>query len=168
MNLYNYDGNIYLDNNDIKNIDDNILRKNIVYVNQKTELFDDTIFENIKYGNNITENDILNIIHKYKLNNIYSGLKENYNSNCGVNGNKLSLGMQKITILLRAYFKIKDSKIIIFDEPLAGLDKETRKKILKLISDIDRNKTIIIITHDVEILSIVDKQIDINNIKLNS
>ena len=168
MNLYNYEGNIYLDNNDIKNIDYNILRKNIIYINQKTELFDNTIYENIKYGNNINEDDILNIINKYNLNNIYSGLKENYNSNCGVNGNKLSLGMQKITILLRAYFKVKDSKIIIFDEPLAGLDKDTRKKILKLINDIDKTKTIIIITHDVEILSIVDKQIDINDIKLNS
>ena len=164
INLYNYQGSIYLDNYDIKKIDDEILRQNIIYVNQKTHLFDDTIFENIKYGNNnISNDDILKVINKYHFDYIYQGLKNNYNTNCGVNGNNLSMGMQKITILLRAYFKFNNSKVIIFDEPLASLDHNTRQNVLKLINDIDKNKTIIIITHDTEILSIVNRKIDITS-----
>ena len=168
MNLYKYDGDIYIDDKNIKYIDDNILRKNIIYVNQKTGLFEDTIFENIKYGNNISNDDIINIINKYELSNIFNGLNQNYNTNCGVNGNNLSLGMQKIIILLRAYFKIIYAKIIIFDEPLSGLDQYSRNKILNLIKDINKDKTIIIITHDTEILSIVNKNINIDNIKIDS
>ena len=127
-------------------------------------MFEDTIFENIRYGNKINNDDIINIINKFDLNNIFENLKEKYNTNCGVRGNNLSLGMQKIIILLRAYFKFKDSKVIIFDEPLAGLDFNTKKKILKFIKEIDKNKTIIIITHNEEIFSIVDKKINIENI----
>jgi ATP-binding cassette subfamily B protein len=168
MNLYKYDGKIFLDNNDIKFMNDNILRSNIIYINQKTELFEDTIFENIRYGNKISNDDIINIINKYELNNIFENLKQNYNTNCGVRGNNLSLGMQKIIILLRAYFKFKESKVIIFDEPLAGLDYHTKKKILKFISEIEKDKTIIIITHDEEIFSIVDRKINIENISLSS
>ena len=169
MNLYNYDGTIYLDNHNIKEIDDDILRQNIIYVNQKTHLFDNTIFENIKYGNNnISNNDILKVIHKYHFNNVFKGLNNNYNTNCGVNGNNLSMGMQKIIIILRAYFKFNNSKVIIFDEPLASLDHNTRKNVLKLINDINKDKTIIIITHDTEILSIVNRKININDIKINN
>ena len=168
LNLYNYEGKIYLDNQDIKLIDNNILRTNIIYVNQKTELFDDSIFENIKYGNKINKEDILQIINKYKLNNIFDNVKQNYNTNCGIRGNNLSLGMQKIIILLRAYFKFKDAKVIILDEPLAGLDYLTKKKILKFIKDIDKEKTILIITHDEEIFTIVDKRINIESLTENS
>ena len=55
-------------------------------------------------------------------------------------------------------------KIIIFDEPLAGLDKNSRKKIIKLIKNISENKTVIIITHDTEILDITDNIIEMNKI----
>ena len=93
-------------------------------------------------------------------------MKEGVYSNCGTNGSNLSLGMQKIVILLRGIFK-SNYKIIIFDEPLAGLDHISRGKIIKLIEDLNKNKnkTIIIITHDKEITRIADKVIDMNQIK---
>jgi ABC-type lipoprotein export system ATPase subunit len=58
-----------------------------------------------------------------------------------------------------------DSQIVLFDEPLAGLDAETRKKIMKMISDIDKSKTVIIITHDKEILSITNRSVDLKPMK---
>ena len=70
--------------------------------------------------------------------------------------------MQKTTILLRGIFK--KGKIIIFDEPLAGLDKLTRKKALKMIKENCSDKTVIIITHNNEIMPYVDRVIDINEI----
>ena len=58
----------------------------------------------------------------------------------------------------------KPSKIIIFDEPLAGLDQKTRKKIIKMIINESINKTLLIITHDKEIIPHMDRVVDINNL----
>jgi ABC-type transport system involved in cytochrome bd biosynthesis fused ATPase/permease subunit len=70
--------------------------------------------------------------------------------------------MQKVTIILRGIFK--ESKIYIFDEPLAGLDKKSREKIMKIINDIQKDKTIIIVTHDPEILVNLNTVYDMNQI----
>ena len=63
---------------------------------------------------------------------------------------------------------MRNSKIIILDEPLAGLDSKTREKIIKLILNECKNRTIIIITHDKEILPYMDRVVDINDIPSNS
>ena len=63
----------------------------------------------------------------------------------------------KITILLRGIFK--PGKIIIFDEPLSGLDATTRQKVIKLINEYCINKTVIVITHDKELLQHMDRMI---------
>ena len=155
-------GTIKIGGCNIKNINTDDLRKQITYVNQKTTLFNDTVLNNIKYGNNVTDNDVLNFIKKYNLESIYSGLKDGINSNAGVNGSNLSLGMQKVTILLRGIFK--ESKIYIFDEPLAGLDQNSREKVIKLIDDIPKSKTIIVVTHDPEIISHLDIIYELNKL----
>ena len=119
---------------------------------------------NIKYGNNASNEEIISYIRKYKFDTVYAGLTNGIYDIAGVNGGNLSLGMQKITLLLRGI--LKNSKVIIFDEPLSGLDANTRKKVIKLINDISSNKTIIIITHDVEILPNMDVVIDLNKLVL--
>jgi ABC-type transport system involved in cytochrome bd biosynthesis fused ATPase/permease subunit len=60
---------------------------------------------------------------------------------------------------------LKSGDIVIFDEPLAGLDAETRTKMIKLVKEMCKNKTLIIITHDKEILSIVDKTINLHKLQ---
>ena len=99
-------------------------------------------------------------MEKYKLGTVYQELENGINTDAGVHGSNLSLGMQKMTILLRGIFK--QGKIFAFDEPLAGLDQETRKKVIKLIMEICKNKTVLIITHNTEILPYVDETIDIS------
>jgi len=165
LNLYSYEGDILFDNVNTKDIDNNVLRSMVIYINQKTQMFDTTVLENIKYGNpGISDQDVLDVIDRYQLDTIYKGLQDGVYSQCGLNGNHLSLGMQKTTMLLRAYFKMAYAQIVLFDEPLAGLDGDTRKKIMKMISDIDKTKTVIIITHDKEILSITNRSIDLKPI----
>ena len=165
LNLYSYEGEILFDDVDTRDIDNNVLRSMVVYINQRTQMFDTTVIENIKYGNpDVSDQDILNVIEYYHLDSIFKGLNDGVYSQSGLNGNHLSLGMQKTTILLRAYFKMADAQIVLFDEPLAGLDGDTRKKIMKMISDIEKSKTVIIITHDREILEITDRSIDLKPI----
>ena len=149
-------GNIKIGNCNIGKINNEHLRSKLTYINQKTSLFNETVADNIKYGNpNLTTNQINDYLNKYDLTSIYTGLKNGINTNVGVNGSILSLGMQKVTMILRGIFKEND--IIILDEPLTGLDDKTKAKIIKIIDSIPRTKTIIVVTHDDEILSHLDK-----------
>ena len=93
MNVYDK-GDIYIDNINIKNYPINYLRDQITYLNQKTSLFNKSVFENISYGNkHVKKNEVLDIIKKYNITN-YNGLKNGIDENAGVNGANLSLGMQ--------------------------------------------------------------------------
>ncbi len=145
-------GEILIGGCNINKINTAKLRDKITYINQKTLLFNNSVIKNIQYGNsNLSEEEIIKFLKKYKLYEIYNKLPDGINTKAGVNGSLLSLGMQKITMIVRGLFKNGD--IFIFDEPLAGLDETTRKKIINVINDIDDNKTIIVVTHDPEILS---------------
>ena len=159
-------GNIYIDGVNVKNIDNEYLRNKVMYVNQRTLLFDKSVIYNIKYGNeNISDDKVIKLIQKYNLQSIYKELQNGLQSSCGVNGNNLSLGMQKTTIILRAI--LNECKIIIMDEPLSGLDQETRTKIIKLIMSECNNRTLIVITHDKEILPHMNKKINLQSLKNN-
>ena len=149
-------GKIMIGDCNIEKIANEKLRDKVVYINQKTQLFNESILKNIKYGNDsLTEEEVSNYLKKHKLDIVYSGLEKGIHTNAGVNGSKLSLGMQKITIILRGIFK--KGNIVILDEPLAGLDKKTKEKVILIINSIPRSKTVIVVTHDTEILSHLDK-----------
>jgi ATP-binding cassette subfamily B protein len=158
------DNTILIDNQDINKFSLSSLRKQISYINQNTKLFNKTIFENIKYGNNLTEEDIHLLIDKYKLNRIFKNLQNGFNTNVGVNGDSLSGGQKQIVQLLRSYNK--NNKILILDEPTSALDNETRETVLNIIKDISINSTLIIITHDENNLEIVNKTIKLKDGKI--
>ena len=129
-------------------------------------LYDISVIDNIKYGNNTETKDIIKLLTDYQLLELFNGLKDGIHNESGVQGNNLSGGMQKIVILLRTILKSDEnnSYIIIFDEPLAGLDEKTRKKVIKLINEKCQDKTLIIITHDKEILPHMSRVIDLSEI----
>lgn len=164
LKLYKYDGIIKINNINIQNINTKYLREKIIYVNQNTNMIDTNVIDNMKYGNSYNDKFIINLLNKYDLNNIFSGLKDGVYNNVEFGGNNLSLGMQKIIILIRGILKSYRGNIIIFDEPLAGLDYNSRKKVINLILNETKNKTLIIITHDKEILPYIDKVINIEKI----
>jgi ABC-type transport system involved in cytochrome bd biosynthesis fused ATPase/permease subunit len=78
-------------------------------------------------------------------------------------GINISMGMQKVIFLVRGI--LRDGVVFIFDEPLTSIDSKTRSSVLNMIKDRTADKTLIIITHDMEVSKIVDKVVDIN--KLN-
>ena len=165
LKLYNYDGKILINNIDIQKIDTNYLRSKIIYINQKTDMIESSIINNMNYGNNINNQKIIDLLNKYDLQIIFNRLKNGINENVNLNGTNLSLGMQKIVILIRGILKVNKGEIIIFDEPIAGLDNNTRKKVIKMINNEIKNKTLIVITHDKEILPYMDKVINIEKYK---
>ena len=164
INLHPYEGNIYIDNKNINKINNYTLRNNVVYINQRTVLLEKTVIENIMYGNKYTKNEIISFLNKYDLKTLFDNLPNDIYENVKVNGGNLSLGMQKIIILVRGILKSKKANILIIDEPLASLDQKTINKVLRMIKEECKNKTLLIITHDKEIYPIVDRIIDLNDI----
>ena len=94
---------------------------------------------------------------------IFNKLPNSIYTNAGVNGNNLSLGMQKVTMIMRGI--LKNGLIYAFDEPLTSLDTKTRKKIIILLMNELKDKTLIIITHDKEILPYMDKTLKMIELK---
>ena len=156
-------GDILIDNVNIKNIDTDYLRNKIIYVNQKTLMFNKSVLDNIKYGTQINEQQIIKLMEKYDLLTVFQKLPFGLKSDCGVNGNNLSMGMQKVIIMIRGI--LKNGIVYILDEPLTSLDSKTKKKIIKMIMNELKNKTIIVITHDKEIIPYMNKTININHLR---
>lgn len=158
-------GKILIDGNPIENYESDFLRQNITYVNQKTQLFNKNVMSNIQFGNDSSDQQVKDLINKYQL-DIFNNLGHDVYSEAGVEGANLSLGMQKIVIILRGI--LRPGKIILFDEPLAGLDAKTRKNVIRLIKDTCQDKTVIIVTHDQEIIPYVDKVVKLHQVNNQS
>lgn len=162
MGYYKVDNNmIYIDNIDINEYELNNLRTQISYVNQNTKLFNTTIIENIKYGTHMTDKDVIAIINDIGINDLYSNLEHGYNSKVGVGGDKLSGGQRQMVHILRCFGK--KNKIIILDEPTSSMDVYTKSLIMKAIKKLSKNCTLIIITHDKELLQLVEKVVVIKS-----
>lgn len=162
------EGLLTIDGHDVTKIALRHLRSQVNYINQRTYLFNTSIIKNIQYGNQASSEEVVSILQKYKLNAVYSKLKNGIETNAGVHGGSLSLGMQKVTMLMRGL--LRGGQVIVMDEPLAGLDAKTREKVMRFMADYTRNKTLIVITHDKEILPMMDRVVqfgDLNKTKPN-
>lgn len=158
-------GQIFIDNKDINSFNLSDLRKQISYVNQNTKLFSKSILDNIKYGNNdISEEQINDMCKKIKVESIFQNLKDGLNTPAGIEGSNLSGGQKQITLLLRSMFK--NNKIVILDEPTSAIDKENTQNVINAIKELSVNKTVIIITHDDTLLSLVNRVIKLDSGKI--
>ena len=162
MGYYKVDDNmIYIDNIDINEYELNNLRTQISYVNQNTKLFNTTIIENIKYGTTMTDKDVIQIINDIGINDLYSNLEHGFNSKVGIGGDKLSGGQRQMIYILRCFGK--NNKIIILDEPTSSIDVHTKSLIMKAIKKLSKKCTLIIITHDKELLKLVERVVVIKS-----
>jgi ABC-type multidrug transport system fused ATPase/permease subunit len=155
-------GSILIDGVPITDAHNEYLRSQVNYINQNTNLFNETVLYNMNYGNNVDEQIIIDKLKKYKLDEVFSELSDGIQSSCGVHGTNLSGGMQKVTMLIRGI--LKPSKIVLIDEPLSALDPETRVKVIKMIIEECKNKTLVVVTHDEEILPYMNEVIDIKDV----
>jgi len=147
---------IFIDGQEINDINLNSYRKHIGYLNQNVTLFNKSVRENILYG--FENNELEDIINKYGLNKVFQNLPNGLDTNAGLGGSNLSGGQKQVVLLLRSLLN-PNKKIIIMDEPSAAVDADTKKIIYPLIKELSHNKTIIIITHDKNMETMFDKTI---------
>jgi ABC-type multidrug transport system fused ATPase/permease subunit len=143
LQFYKVDnGAIYLDGQNVNDINVDAIRHHINYVNQKTTLFNDTILNNMRYGNDATDDEVVALLTTYDLMRVFKSLDTVVEKN----GSNISLGMQKVIFLVRGL--LKKSTVYILDEPFSSIDPTTRASVLRMIDDCTTGKTLIVITHD--------------------
>lgn len=139
------DGNIFIDNINIKDINLKSLRDNITIVTQDLLIFDDTIKNNIIINNNVSD-EILNEICKIVgLNDYINTLDNGLDTIVGEKGTKISGGQKQRIALARAL--ISNNNILILDEATSSLDNISQNAILNNISKYIKDKIVIIIAH---------------------
>ena len=163
LRLYdNYSGSILINSKDIKELDLTDVRNSVSIVTQETILFNESIFNNIKYGNLEASDEEISLVAKNAgVSSFSEELDQKLDTVIGENGVKLSGGQRQRIAIARAL--IKDAPLLIMDEATSSLDNITENKIHETINSLMNNKTKLIIAHrlstieDADIIYVLDK-----------
>ncbi len=159
------DGSIKIDGTDIRDITQESLRKNISFVPQEANMFNRTIFENIKYARpNATRAEVINAAKKAHIHEFIVKLPNGYNTLVGNNGIKLSGGQRQRVSIARAL--LKNAPILVLDEATSALDSQNEVMIQKSLANAMHGKTTLVIAHRLSTLRNMDKIIVIKNGKI--
>ncbi len=150
-------GEIQVDGNQLKNIKHK-WQKNFAYIPQNFYILDDTILENILFGedkDNINYDLLSKALKFASLDKFIDDLPEKLNTVVGPNGKKLSGGQSQRLAIARAIYQ--NTNLLVFDEATNSLDEKTEDEILNKIYQLKGSKTVIIITHNHKILNKCDR-----------
>jgi subfamily B ATP-binding cassette protein MsbA len=155
-------GRIFLDGTDISKFKIAGLRDQIGYVLQDTMLFFGTIRENIAYGNlEASEEEIRHAALKAHADEFIQHLPKGYNTMVGERGMTLSNGQRQRIGVARAL--LRNSPILILDEPTASLDHDSEMIVTKALKELMHGRTVITITHRLATIARADKIFVVNN-----
>jgi ATP-binding cassette subfamily B protein len=150
------EGNILIDGQDIKTVSQQSLRRAIGIVPQDTVLFNDTIFENVRYGRpDASIKDVENAIDLAHLRQFIDSLPQGSSTRVGERGLKLSGGEKQRVAIARTI--LKRPPILVFDEATSSLDSQSEKAILNAIAEISQGHTSLVIAHRLSTIVDADK-----------
>uniref|UniRef100_A0AAX7T9E2 Bile salt export pump n=1 Tax=Astatotilapia calliptera TaxID=8154 RepID=A0AAX7T9E2_ASTCA len=141
-------GKVLIDGHDTTRVNVSFLRSKIGIVSQEPILFDCSIAENIKYGDNLREismNEVISAAKKAQLHDFVMALPEKYDTNVGSQGSQLSRGQKQRIAIARAI--IRDPKILLLDEATSALDTESEKTVQEALDKARQGRTCIVIAH---------------------
>lgn len=140
------DGEILIDDIDIRTYDLNTLRRQISIMQQDNYLFTDTIMNNLKYGNSkMSDEEVIKICKKLDLDGWINEFEKGYYTVLENHGNTLSDGQRQLISYIRIL--INDPKILVLDEATSKIDVKTESIIQKKINTLLKDKTTITIAH---------------------
>lgn len=158
---YPQEGEITIDGININDIPKQELRKNISIVLQDAVLFETTIRENIKYGNeNASDEEVKNSAEMSNASYFIERLPQKYETYLSESGSNLSQGQKQLLTIARTI--LADPKILILDEATSSVDTRTEKNIQDAMVKLMKNRTSLIIAHrlstiqDADIIIVVD------------
>ncbi len=158
-------GRILIDGQDIQNITQESLRRNIAVIPQDPLLFNRSLMDNIRYGKiDATDKEVINASKKAHAHEFISKLAKGYNADAGERGTKLSGGQRQRIAIARAI--LKNAPILILDEATSGLDYITENQIQESLDELMKNKTTIIVAHRLSTILNADRIIVFDNGKI--
>ena len=156
------DGEINIDNINIKDLHIDNLRKLMSIVSQESILFNDSIYNNIKIGNlSASKEEIIQAAKAANAEEFILKCENGYDTNIGNAGEKLSGGQKQRISIARAILKNPD--ILILDEATSSLDSESEKLIEDALSNLMKSRTSLVIAHRLSTIENADKILVINN-----
>ncbi|KAJ3492681.1 hypothetical protein NLG97_g5212 [Lecanicillium saksenae] len=143
---------IYVDGIPIERIEKQWLQQHIMLLEQTPVIFNDTLFRNITFGHrdpaSVTYHEVQQTCRKFGLESIIATLTGGLHAMIGGKGCPLSGGQRQRIALARAY--LRDPPVLILDEPTSALDQHSREMIMNEVREWRRDKTTVIISHDLD------------------
>jgi ATP-binding cassette, subfamily B, bacterial len=160
------DGRIFFDNIDLRDIRIRDLRNQFGYVLQESVLFSSTIAENIAYARpGASEFEIIAAAKAANVHEFVSRLPDGYRTRVGDRGMMLSQGERQRISLARAF--LRDSPVLILDEPTSSLDVNTEASIMDALERLMIGRTTIMIAHRLKTLDYCDVKVELRDGKVH-
>ncbi|MBQ3309128.1 ABC transporter ATP-binding protein [Candidatus Saccharibacteria bacterium] len=156
-------GKIILDNTNINEFSREVYASNVSIVTQKPFVFDMTIKENLS----LVDPDIEHQIEACKIAGIHKtimNLEKGYNTELVSDGQNLSAGQKQLLSLARTL--LSGSEVLLFDEVTSALDSDTTKQIIKILKELKKTHTVLVITHKPEVMRNLDELLVIDQGRL--
>ena len=159
------DGTIKVDGKDIKNVSLGSLMDKISMVFQRVYLFKDTIYNNIAMGRpSATREEVIEAAKKARCYELIRSLPEGFDTVIGEGGASLSGGEKQRLSIARCI--LKDSPIVILDEATASVDADNERAIQEAISELCKNKTLLVIAHRLKTIKDADQILVVSDGKI--
>ncbi len=150
------EGRILIDGRDIRDVTSDSLREQIAIVTQQTILFNDTIRNNIAYGDiRKSEEDIIRAARAANAHDFIMKLPKGYETAIGEQGVKLSGGERQRISIARAL--LKDAPILILDEATSALDTEAEVEVQEALNELMKGRTTLVIAHRLSTIRNADR-----------
>lgn len=164
LRMYKVDsGKILIDNLNIYEYSKDVYNSNISVVNQKTFIFNMSIRANLSLIDSNKKRQI-DVCKRVGIHDFIMSLPDGYNTILKEDATNISGGQKQLLSLARAL--LTTSEIILLDEVTSSLDPNTTNKIITLLDDLKTDHTLIIITHNKDLMRAADKLIVLNNGKI--
>ncbi len=155
-------GRVLLDGVPLPELELEDLRRRIAMVPQQTELFNETIHYNIRYGRwDASDEEVEEAARKAHAHEFISEFPEGYRTTVGPNGFRLSGGQRQRIALARAF--LRDAEILVLDEATSQIDVESERLIHEALARYVENRTVIMITHRASTLALADAIIEVEH-----
>ncbi len=156
------EGSIFIDGTDIRNFTLESLRQQMGIVTQQSILFNDTIFNNIAFGQpDAREEDVIRAAKIANAHDFIMDKEQGYQTNIGDRGSKLSGGQQQRLSIARAVFK--NPPILILDEATSALDTESERLVQDALSKLMKGRTALVIAHRLSTIQEADEILVVQN-----
>lgn len=157
------EGNVTLDGVDLRQLDPNYLRNQVAMLGQAPRLFLGTLRENLDLARQdgfSTDQELLLALKRFGLESLIQNHPRGLDMPLGEDGLGLSGGQKQIIALAR--LTLRSPRVVLLDEPTNGLDQLTERQTLNALHQWSKDKTLVVVTHRTQVLSIVSRVVVID------